>query len=148
MANTRFQFIDIICLLSLTLLLYEVASVEALMCVQCTPADPGCESGNHDATECREVENFFCSIYQVKYTWGGYESSFEANSPCGKRYCRGYCENNVCKVKAGMTCTTDPADQCIMGATCVSSKCKCKANHTASDDMTKCLHEADFRPCE
>ncbi|KAK7108695.1 hypothetical protein V1264_016380 [Littorina saxatilis] len=65
MANTRFQFIDIICLLSLTLLLHEVPSVGALVCVTCSPSDPLCESGRHRGTTLCEEGMYNCYILAV-----------------------------------------------------------------------------------
>ncbi|XP_070198780.1 fibropellin-3-like [Littorina saxatilis] len=54
-----------------------------------------------------------------------------------------YCETNVCKVKADMTCTATPDDHCITGATCVDTLCKCGADHTPNADMTMCLKKIE-----
>ncbi|KAK7111398.1 uncharacterized protein [Littorina saxatilis] len=97
MANTRFQFIGIICLLSLTLLLHEVASVGALMCVQCTPADPRCESGNLDAAQCEEGQNY-CGMYRVFVG-----SSVGVFRGCSRHYLGG-CRHKVIESRESMVC--------------------------------------------
>ncbi|XP_025111734.1 uncharacterized protein LOC112574718 [Pomacea canaliculata] len=79
------------------LFLLHVDSVNSISCVQCTPSDPRCDSGNLEPAECDDSHSF-CAMYRVFV--GNSQGVFRG---CSQHRLRG-CRTKIIEKQESMVC--------------------------------------------